>query len=92
MSTLKHIELRRGARYESNIETFGEHSNTCCVCGRPTAEKFHVHMDTWGNIWSTLDEEQIAAQGMESMGAFPIGPECAKRYPSEFIFTLTNNC
>lgn len=84
MNTLKKIELKRAARYDANIETFGEHSNTCCVCGRTTAQKLHVHMCTSGNIWNTILEE-----GFESQGAFPIGPECAKRYPREFVFELT---
>jgi hypothetical protein len=67
---------------ERNEERFGLTSKSCVCCGRPTAEKLWIHATT---DWVATDEpDQDKVEN--SQGAFPIGPECAKKFPKEFIF------
>lgn len=55
----------------------------CCCCGRPIKQEKHmVHMLTSGNLVSS-DQDFDNSQGF-----FPIGSECLKRLPNNFIFTL----
>lgn len=65
---------------EKNEERHGIFGNTCFCCGRPTAEKQFVHLLTSGDVINTTEEVE------NSQGFFPIGPECAKKYPKEFVF------
>lgn len=74
------INLVRSKRYDDNIETFGDHGDTCIVCGRRTAEKLSVHLLTSGHLFDGDDHP-------DSQGAFPIGPECAKKLPPAFVFS-----
>ncbi len=72
---------------DKNIERYGYTSQSCEVCGKPTHEAAYIHYTTVGDIVNT-DEEDLSAYGYQSQGFFPIGSECAKKYPKEFIFTL----
>ncbi len=59
-------------------------SNPCCMCGRqvnPNTERF-VHMTTNGSFTTAPRVEDID----NSQGFFPIGSECKKLFPKEFIF------
>jgi hypothetical protein len=70
---------------EDNEEKFGFHSNTCVCCGKPTAEKLFIHASThWVAV--NTDNDDLSSIGMQSQGSFPIGAECAKKFPKEFIF------
>jgi hypothetical protein len=60
-------------------------SNSCICCGKPTAQKLFIHATT---DWVAVDEPD-GAKVPNSQGAFPIGPECAKHFPKEFIFKAT---
>lgn len=87
MENFKSINFERSNKYESNIDRHGEHSCSCIHCGLPTAEKLFVHMTTCGRIVNTTADD-LAVFNYDSQGAFPIGPECAKKFPAEFIFKL----
>lgn len=68
---------------ERNEKKFGIQSNSCVCCGKLTAEKLWIHATT---DWLAIDEPD-ESKVENSQGCFPIGPECAKRFPKEFIFT-----
>lgn len=82
---MKTHQIPRSKDYERNIDRLGEHSNTCVCCGRRTAEKHFIHAHIG---WEAVDteNEDLSEIESESQGFFPIGPECAKKLPKEFIF------
>lgn len=72
------LESIRSAKYDNNIDIYGDHSDTCFLCGKPTAQKLWVHYTTDGEL--TSDDNHPDSQGL-----FPIGSECAKKLPKSFI-------
>ena len=76
------FEKIRSSKFDQHVDKFGYSSNTCEICGRRTAEKLFVHMTNDGCLINVRDEEFVA----DSQGFFPIGSECAKKLPKEFIF------
>lgn len=84
---IKTHELIKSNKYDSNVERLGYHADTCECCGRRTAEKQFVHYTTSGDVVNS-EQEDLSSIDRESQGFFPIGPECAKKYPKEFIFNL----
>ena len=68
---------------ESNEHKYGNHANSCVCCGKRTAEKLWIHATT---DWVAVDEPD-ESKVPDSQGAFPVGPECAKKFPKEFIFS-----
>jgi hypothetical protein len=89
---IKSIEITESKMKESNLDRLGDHSDSCLICGKRTKEQFFVHYGTNGEIWNTLQTEETEVSFMikgtetESQGLFPIGPDCAKHLPSEFVF------
>lgn len=79
---MKTFPIYESKSKESNEIKFGLHSNTCICCGRPTAEKLFIHATT---DWLAIDEPDQNKVN-NSQGCFPVGPECAKHFPKEFIF------
>lgn len=74
----------RSEKYDSNIELYGDHSDTCFLCGKRTAGKpntKHVHFLNNGNLVSYAGDDIENSQGH-----FPVGPECAKRLIIQFAF------
>jgi hypothetical protein len=69
------------SRYDDNVERLGEHSDTCFLCGKRTNEELHVHYTTSGMLTNNPNHP-------ESQGCFPVGPECAKKLPKDFIVKL----
>ena len=67
---------------ERNEKKYGITSKSCVCCGKPTAEKLWIHATTAWVAVNEPDESKVE----DSQGAFPIGPECAKKFPEEFIF------
>ena len=84
MSSAKTIELSsiRSSKYDDNIERLGDDSNTCFCCGKHTAKKLFVHYTTDDQLVNERDENKV----INSQGFFPIGSECAKKLPKDFIF------
>lgn len=59
--------------------------NPCLCCGKEVkTEKYFVHLCTDGNLTSEEDENKIE----NSQGLFPIGSECRKKLPKEFVFSV----
>jgi hypothetical protein len=75
------IENVKSKMYQQNIELYGEHSNSCLICGKPIKESNpkHVHLLTNGNIVS-YDGDDID----NSQGFFPVGKSCAKKLVINF--------
>ncbi len=81
------LDSIRSPKFESNIETFGDHSNTCHVCGKRTASNQFIHITTDDFLVPIdLDESTIELHGLESNGCFPVGSECAKKIDKNFIY------
>lgn len=83
---LKPIEINlqdiRSTQYDRNVERLGEWADTCFICGKRTATNKAVHYTTDGMLSSAKTAEEIE----NSQGLFPIGNECAKKLPKQFIF------
>lgn len=79
---MKTYHIYESSKKEANEERLGLHTNSCVCCGLRTAEKLFIHTST---DWLAVDTDKMFN---ESQGFFPIGPECAKKFPNEFIFKL----
>lgn len=67
---------------EKNEEKYGNGSNTCVCCARPTTGNLFIHATTDWKAVDTLDEKEVP----NSQGCFDIGSDCAKKFPKAFIF------
>lgn len=79
------VELSKvqSANYNSNIERYGDHDNTCIICGKRVKNIENsklVQMLTNGNIVST-DQEIEGSQGF-----FSVGSDCSKKLKILFTF------
>lgn len=73
---------------EEYIEKFGDHADSCICCGKPTVEKRWIHAITdWLAV--DVDDSDLLPSG-RSQGYFPVGSECAKKFPKSFIFETPN--
>lgn len=79
---MKTCTIYESPKKESNEERLGLHTDSCVCCGLRTAEKLFIHANT---DWLAVDVKE-ECEIDNSQGFFPIGPECAKRFPKEFIF------
>ena len=79
------IELSevQSPEYDNNIERYGDHSDTCLICGKRTLNKNpkYVHYTKNGTIISYAGDDLV-----ESQGFFPVGKECAKKLVINFTF------
>lgn len=82
---MKTHEIYESPMKERNEAKYGLTSKSCVCCGKPTAEKLFIHATTAWVAVDEWDENKVP----DSQGAFPIGPECAKKFPKEFIFKST---
>lgn len=74
------INVARSPRYDQNIETYGDHSDTCFICGKRTNnDGAMIHYLTSGHITPNDEEGHPDCQGW-----FPIGPDCNKRIQKLF--------
>ena len=74
----------RSPKYVANIKKYGDHSDTCIICGRRmTGSKKirYVHLLTNGNIVSYGSDDITQSQGF-----FPVGSDCAKKLIIQFTF------
>lgn len=87
---IKTVELYESPAMERNQERYSNDENSCICCNKPTSPKTQkrVHMTTdWRAINKSFDETlQDGDTVHESQGFFPIGSECKKKMPAEFIF------
>lgn len=83
------LDSIRSNKYDDNIERLGDHSNTCFICGKPTAKNLYVHYSTDGHLIPiNVKFDQMVKCNIESQGFFPIGSECAKKIGKSFITNL----
>lgn len=76
------LEEVRSPKYDQNIEHYGDHINTCYICGKPIKEVTkYVHYTTDGNIISYGGDDIANSQGL-----FPVGNDCAKKLVISFVF------
>lgn len=67
---------------EANLEKYGDNTNSCICCGKPTKQNLFVHMTTNWTMINEADEKKVN----DSQGFFPIGSNCAKLIMKEFVF------
>jgi hypothetical protein len=69
---------------EKNEKRLGLWRDSCVCCGKRTKENLFIHATT---SWVAIDEFDDT-KVPDSQGLFPIGPECAKHFPKEFILRM----
>lgn len=77
------LEEVRSKNYYDNIERYGDHADTCFICGKRVKDKnpSHLHYLTTGEIVSYGGDDI-----KESQGFFPVGRDCAKKLVIEFTW------
>lgn len=83
----KTMPIPESNKRDANLSRYGDHSDSCIVCGKRTNEKFFIHASTDWVAVNILDDD-LTHYGSESQGCFPIGSDCAKKLPKEFIHEL----
>ncbi len=81
----KLIDAIYSDNHEDNIDKYGYSAGPQChCCGIPLKnDNYLLHMTTDGKIVpENVNEEDVE----DSQGWFEIGPECQKKYPSEYIY------
>jgi hypothetical protein len=86
INQMKKLELIQTETYERNLEK-GGNLNPCARCGKEVKnEKYSVHLIEGGNtILAKADEDKYNNEAAD-MGWYPIGGECAKHIPKEFLY------
>jgi hypothetical protein len=83
MENLSKINLLQFIVHSDNNYNFKNNQEPCIICNKPVTisekTKF-VHMLTSGEIINIEDHD-------DSQGLFPIGNECCKKFPKNFIFS-----
>lgn len=79
---MKTHPIYESPKKEKNEERLGLHNDSCVCCGLRTRNEIGIHATT---DWLAIDEAD-ETKVPNSQGWFPIGPECAKKFPKEFIF------
>ena len=87
--TMNTFEFIQSENYRKNIQN-SKYPETCVVCGKGIKDidsSKYVHMNTdWKVVKSDISEEDcMRLTGAESQGCFPIGNDCAKKIPKNFI-------
>ncbi len=81
---MKTIEIYQSPNKDAN-EANGASENTCICCGKPIKEvKQYIHITT---EFMAVDEFNTT-NVEDSQGLFPIGNDCKKHFPKEFIFVV----
>ena len=82
MTTLR---LEQTANYYENLDK-GENMNPCVRCGKEVKNtKFLVHFIEGGNTMLAVADEDQYIEDDADMGFFPVGSECARHIPKEFL-------
>jgi len=85
--TMRTLELIETETYEANLER-GGNINPCARCGKEVKnQKYSVHLIEGGNTMLAVADEYKYNNESADMGWFPIGSECAKHIPQEFLYT-----
>ena len=73
----------KSSQRDNNEDRYG--CDGCFICMKPIKSSNHnfwVHYTTAGTLINTIKEVE------DSQGCFQIGPDCAKKLPSDFVFEL----
>jgi hypothetical protein len=79
-----------GRRYHDHAATCPAGSNPCALCGKPIAERpenLFAHVVDGGGRFLRLDEEPAHVEDGGEMGCWPIGGDCARRFPPGYLAT-----
>jgi hypothetical protein len=83
---MRKLELIQTESYDANIERGG--SNPCVRCGKDVKnEKYSVHLIDGDLIMLAKDDEDKYVSDSGDMDWHPVGSECAKHIPKEFLWT-----
>lgn len=74
----------RSEDYEKNINRFGDHSNTCFICGKRIKNIDKAKMVHYLNTGNIVSHEGNDVEN--SQGFFPVGNDCAKKLIIQFTF------
>jgi len=89
MKTLQEIGVKnipQTKNYENNLERYGDNSDSCICCGRPTSEEFFINtVEGPEAIKADVTEQDLEALGLYTQGMFPVGAVCAKKFGKEYI-------
>ena len=88
---IKTITLKNGTSVQAIDAFYAEPKSCgecCTMCGRKMSDKntklFYLHATHTGYFIADFSDEIS-----ESQGCFPIGPECAKKLPVNFVKSYT---
>ena len=83
---MKTMELYQSPNFDKNEElSKSGHTERCVCCNKPMKSeqvKYMVHMTT---DWLMIDIDDASLID-NSQGLFPVGSECKKHLPKEFVF------
>ena len=80
---MKQIEIYESPVKERNEEKYGTSDTSCVCCAKPMVNPTNfIHATT---SWVAVNEKD-EANVVDSQGFFPVGNECKKHFPTEFIF------
>ena len=82
---MKTYEIYQSAEKEKNEARYGIDSNSCVCCGKRI--KNIEYMINTTTDWVCVDEPN-EDNIHNSQGSFPVGSECRKHFPKEFIFKV----
>lgn len=82
---MKTHPIYESPKKEQNEERYGIAENSCVCCGKRIKNVFlGIHATT---DWVAVDEGDDTKVS-NSQGWFPVGTECAKHFPKEFLFHI----
>lgn len=83
---MKTLELIQTESYDKNIDRGG--MNPCARCGKDVKnEKYRIHLIDGGCTMLAVDSFPEYVSDAGDCGMHPIGSECKKHIPKEFIYT-----
>ena len=89
MSEIKNlgiINIPMTSSREKNLNTFGDLESSCICCGKPTNEKLFINtVEGPDAVFSHITEKDMAAHDLYPQGWFPVGPNCAKKFPKGYV-------
>lgn len=80
------IEIPMTNSRQKNLDTFGDLQSSCICCGKPTNQKLWINtVEGPDAVFSHITEEDMAAHDKYTQGCFPVGPDCAKKFPKGYV-------
>lgn len=79
-----------GPRYHDNAAVSPAGTDPCAICGKPikaTAETLWAHVVEGSARFLLLSEELTYVEDGGDQGCWPVGADCAKRFPAGYLAT-----